>query len=120
MELKLKEKSLNILEDDLYHIRAFCEYAIEKWSQEDFKDATQLFFILSETIEDKKLSNTMKIHLINCASSSNMDIFYGKYVSSQQMEKDEIYGYFIMNFNTIQYIQDNTALLIQLKKQLNG
>jgi len=123
MELKLKEKkSLDIFQNDLYYIRAFYEHAIEKWSQENFEGATQLFFILSETIGDEKLSNAIKIHLINCANSFNMDIFYEKYVSGEQMQEDEVYGYFIMNFNfnTIEYIENNTPLLRQLKKQLNG
>ncbi len=106
-------KKLNILNEDIYYIRAFYEHAIEKWSQSDFEGATQLFFILSQITEDTKLTNSFKIHLIACAKQIDMDEFYNSSVSKEQMEDDEVYGYFIVNFTfpTKEYINQNKDLL---------
>ncbi len=111
---------LNLLSDDIYLIRAFYEHAVEKWSCENYDGAKQLFFILSRIIEDKKLSSAIKIHLIACSKSINMDTFYGTLVSKEQIADDDIYGYFIVNFqvDTKQYISENKEILGNLLDEL--
>ncbi len=121
MEDRLNDGSkLSLLNDDIYLIRAFYEHAIEKWSNNDFDGAKALFFILSRVIEDKKLSSSIKIHLLAVAKKSDMDKFYEEQVSTTQMEEDEKYGYFIMNFNfeTKEYISENKELLGDLLEEL--
>jgi len=114
------DMKLNILNEDIYFIRAFYEHAIEKWSTGNFDGAKQLFFILSRIIEDKKLVSSMKIHLIAVAKETDMDNFYETQVSKKQMDEDEHYGYFIVNFNfeTKGYIGNNRELLGTLLDEL--
>ncbi|MCK5111728.1 MAG: hypothetical protein KAQ94_09430 [Arcobacteraceae bacterium] len=111
---------LSLLNDDIYLIRAFYEHAIEKWSNENFQGAKELFFILSRIIEDKKLSSAIKIHLIACAKSIDMDKFQDTLVSQDQMADDEVYGYFIVNFrvDTKEYISENREILGDLLDEL--
>ena len=111
---------LNILSDDIYLIRAFYEHAVEKWSNENYDGAKQLFFILSRIVEDKKLAGAIKIHLIASSKSIDMDKFYDTLVSKEQMADDEIYGYFIVNFNidTKEYINENKEILGELLDEL--
>ncbi len=113
-------EKLSILNDDIYLIRAFYEHAIEKWSNEDFEGAKQLFFILSRIIEDKKLSSAIKVHLIACARNEDMDKFYETLVSKDQMSQDEAYGYFIVNFtkDTKEYINENKEILGDILDEL--
>jgi hypothetical protein len=111
---------LELLNEDIYFIRAFYEHAIEKWSNGDFDGAKALFFILSRIIEDKKLVRSIKVHLLACAKSLDMDEFYKTQVSTTQMEDDEAYGYFIINFNfdTKEYINNNKELFGDLLEEL--
>ncbi len=121
MEDRLNEGGkLSLLNEDIFYIRAFYEHAIEKWSQSNFEGAKQLFFILTQIIEDKKLASAIRVHLIACAKSFDMDKFYDEQVSKEQMEDDEIYGYFIMNFNfeTKEYLADNKELIGELIDEL--
>ena len=116
----LDDSKLSLMNDDIYFIRAFYEHAIEKWSTGNFEGAKQLLFILSQIIDDKKLSSSIKVHLLAVAKELDMDEFYEKQVSVTQMEDDEQYGYFIINFNfeTKDYIKDNKELLGQLTDEL--
>jgi hypothetical protein len=109
----LDDTKLSLLNDDLYLIRAFYEYAIEKWSIGKFDKAKQIFFILSQIIEDKKIKDSIKVHLIKTINVVDIDIFYDKDISVNQMDDDEKYGYFIINFNfdTKEYLNQNKELL---------
>jgi ABC-type Fe3+-citrate transport system substrate-binding protein len=89
---------LNVNTDDIYYIRAFYEHAIEKWSNENYQGAKELFFILGHIIDDTKIVKSMRMHLIAVAKGINLDTFHNDFVSKIQMETDDIYGYFIVNF----------------------
>jgi len=121
MDERLMDNSkLSLLNDDLYFIRAFYEHAIEKWSTGNFDGAKQLFFILSEIIDDKLLSSSMRVHLLAVSQNIDMNTFYEKQVSVEQMSEDEKYGYFIVNFNfdTKEYLGKNKELLGNLIDEL--
>ncbi len=123
MESQLNSaRKIPIENSGIYYVRAFYEHAIEKWSHSNFEGAKQLFFILSNIIEDELLKDTMNVHLIACAKNLDMDTFYDKQVSQTQMQEDEVYGYFIMNFNfnSKEYIKENSKLLDSLSNELNG
>ena len=111
---------LNLINDDIYFIRAFYEHAIEKWSTGNFEGAKQLFFILSQLVDDKLLKSSINIHLIAVAMEIDMDEFYSSQVSTEQMDNDERYGYFIINFkfDTKEYIAKNKELLGNLIDEL--
>jgi multidrug efflux pump subunit AcrB len=44
---------VTLYSDDLYFIRSFYEHAIEKWSLMNFQGAKELFFILTQIIDDQ-------------------------------------------------------------------
>jgi hypothetical protein len=126
IEERLKDSTkLSLDNDDIYFIRSFYEHAVEKWSVLNFDGARELFFILTQIIEDKKLSDAVKIHLIATANSKDMDAFYEEDVHHLDVVDNEKYGYFIheFNFDVEEYLAKNSELLEvqynQLKHLLN-
>ncbi|MEA3354445.1 MAG: hypothetical protein U9Q33_11570 [Campylobacterota bacterium] len=114
IEERLKDDTKLTLEnDDIYFIRSFYEHAIEKWSLLNYKGASELFFILTQIIDDEKLVESLNVHLIACAKEVDMDSFYEENVIHEQPSSDDVYGYFIMNFqfNTKEYLAENSKLL---------
>ena len=99
IEDRLKEdKKLSLDNDDIYFIRSFYEHAVEKWSGDNYDGAKELFFILSQIVDDEKFVDAINIHLLACASSKDMDTFYDKDVEHQNEVDEEKYGYFILDF----------------------
>ena len=114
MEERLNDgRKLSLIDEDIYFIRAFYEHAIEKWSTSNFEGAKQLFFILSQIIDDKLLTDSIKVHLLAVTKNMDMDEFYLSQVSEKQMDDDERYGYFIINFNfdTKEYIDEHKEMI---------
>jgi hypothetical protein len=114
IEVRLKdEKKLSLDTDDIYFIRSFYEHAIEKWSMLNFDGAKELFFILSQIVEDEKLVKSVNIHLLNCTKNIDMDTFYDKDVLHMNEVEEEKYGYFITNFNydKEEYLEENKDTL---------
>ena len=118
--LKIKNK-LSLDNDDLYLIRGFYEYAIEKWSLGDFKGAKELFFILTQIVEDNILIDSLNIHLIATANSENIDDF-SKKVDLEKEPSEEKYGYFILafSFDIKDYLDNNKELLKEQFNQLKS
>ena len=114
IEERLKdEKKLSLDNDDIFFIRSFYEHAIEKWSLENYDGAKELFFILTQIVEDENLVEALNIHLIACSNSMDMDTFYEKQVNHEAEPSEEKYGYFILDFKFYKkdYLQENLALL---------
>ncbi len=121
IEDRLKDaKKLSLDNDDIYFVRSFYEHAIEKWSMENYDGAKELFFILSQIVEDEKFVDAANIHLLACANSTDMDTFYDKDVDHQNEVEDEKYGYFILDFkfDTKKYLDDNILLIQEQYKNL--
>jgi hypothetical protein len=113
LEDKLLDKEkLSLLDDDIYILRALYEYGVEKWSNNNFDGAKEIFFVLSRIIADKKLSRSIKIHLIACCKKMQIDDFSRDFISSK-ISEDEIYGYFLTNFkiDEKEYIEKNKEIL---------
>ncbi len=85
--------------EDIFFIRSFYEHAIEKWSVENFDGAKELFFILTQIIEDKKLQEAITIHMIATSKQNDIDTFYNDAIIDENQLDDEKYGYFITNFS---------------------
>jgi len=126
IEERLKDTNkLSLENDDIYYIRSFYEHAIEKWSVLNFDGAKELFFILSQIIEDKKLRDAMQIHLLASANKKDMDLFYTEDADHLERVENERYGYFIheFKFDVKEYLSKNSDLLdeqyTQLKHLLN-
>jgi len=121
IEDRLEEGTKLSLEgDDIFFLRSFYEHAIEKWSTEDLKGAKELFFILSQIVEDEKLINSFSIHMLNCADGVDMDSFYENSVEHTIDENDEKYGYFITRyrFNVEEYLNSNAGKLQEQYEEL--
>ncbi len=121
IEGRLKdEKKLSLDNDDIYFIRSFYEHAIEKWSCENYDGAKELFFILTQIVEDKKLVDAMTIHLLACAQKKDMDTFYDKDVEHQNEVEDEKYGYFILDFkfDVKEYLNKNISSIEEQYEKL--
>lgn len=126
IEERLKDTSkLKLENDDIYFIRSFYEHAVEKWSVSNYDGAKELFFILTQIIEDKKLKDAMQVHLIATTNKKDMDTFYEDDVHHLDSVENERYGYFIheFNFDVEQYLTKNSDILEnqynQLKHLLN-
>jgi len=114
IEERLKdEKKLSLDTDDIYFIRSFYEHAIEKWSLENYDGAKELFFILTQIVEDENLVEALNIHLIACSNNVDMDTFYEKQVNHEAEPSEEKYGYFILDFKFYKkdYLEENLSLL---------
>lgn len=121
IEERLKDSTkLSLENDDIYFIRSFYEHAIEKWSVLNYDGARELFFILGQIIEDKKLREAMQIHLIAAANNKDMDQFYEEDVHHLDTVENEKYGYFIheFTFDVEEYLSKNADLLDEQYNQL--
>ena len=121
IEKKLKDNSKLTLEnDDIFYIRAFYEHSIEKWSRDDYKGAKELFFILSQIVEDEILLNAINIKLLACNAKEDMEIFYDEKVQHEQEEREEKYAYFLLDFkfDTKKYILENQKTLENIYQEL--
>ncbi len=94
-----ENRRLDLENENLFYVRAFYEYAVEKWSYNDFKGAKELIFVLSKIIEDEVLNDSFKVHLIALSKKISLDDFYENEVNLDFENVDEKYGYFITNFN---------------------
>lgn len=112
-------KKLKLQNDELLYIRSFYEHAIEKWSYNDFQGAKEFLFLLIHIIDDAKLIDAFKVHLIACSKEIDLDSFYDNCVETNVMDVVEQYGYFIIHFtfDETAYIKDNNATL---EKEFNN
>lgn len=107
------DKKLNLKNDNLFYVRAFYEHAIEKWSYDDFEGAKSLIFVLSNILDDDILLAALNAHLIALSKNTSLDNFYKKDVNLEACGDDEIYGYFITEFNydLKEYLEANNETL---------
>jgi hypothetical protein len=115
-----KGSKLTLDNDDIFFIRSFYEHAIEKWSVENFDGAKELFFVLSQIVEDELLQQAMSIHMLFSAKKIDIDSFYNEAIIEDQFSEDEKYGYFITNFqyDKEKYLNENIKLLNDLYQEL--
>ena len=121
IEKKLKDDSkLRLDNDDIYYIRAFYEHSIEKWSRDDYKGAKELFFILTQIVEDDILLKALNIKLLACNDKEDMEKFYDEKIEHQQLARDEKYGYFLLDFkfDIDKYLEENSKKLQSIYKEL--
>ncbi|QKF83166.1 hypothetical protein [Halarcobacter ebronensis] len=113
-------RKLTLKEKDLFYVRAFYEHAIEKWSYENNKGAKELLFVLLSILDDTALCDALKVHIIALSKEKNIDSFYEEDVNLNASQDDEIYGYFITNFNydLEKYLEENSDILDKEYKTL--
>ena len=84
--------------EDLYTLRGIYEHGIERWSEEDFKGAKEIFLILHYTANDETLSQAMMPHIAAAASRMKLDDFIDELVDTKNANDPEIYSFFLTNF----------------------
>ena len=121
IEERLKEnKKLSLDNEDIYYVRSFYEHSIEKWSRGNIDGAKQLLFVLENIIDNKRLQDSILVHIIACAKDMTLDDFYENKVCTNLEVDDEKYGYFIMNykFDIQQHLEKNAQILLDVNKNL--
>ena len=118
IKLKLDDNDSN----DKFYIRAFYEHSIEKWSRDDAKGAKELFFVLSQIIDDEKLHEAINIKLLACNNGVDMEEFYETKILHKESVEDEKYGYFLVDFtfDTKAYLDENTTKLQEIYEELKS
>jgi len=88
---KLEQKNLFALdnEEELYTLRALYEYAINHYSNNDFKGASELFFMLNVLVEDSTIRFSMQLHAIGAAEHISFDEFVEKFIDLDALKDDE-------------------------------
>ncbi|SFP76892.1 hypothetical protein [Hydrogenimonas thermophila] len=84
--------------DDLYTMRGIYEHGIERYSDNDFKGAKEIFLILHHTANDEVLSKAMMPHIAAAASQMKFDDFIDEFVDVDNPNNSETYGFFLTNF----------------------
>lgn len=115
-----KNQKLKLEGDEQFYVRSFYEHAIEKWSCDDMDGAKELFFVLSNILDDEKLCDALNVHSIACSKNYNLDSFYDSMVDTNGCEMEEKYGYFIVHFkeDTKAYLKENEVTLKVLHNNL--
>jgi len=118
VKLKLSDND----SEDKHFIRAFYEHSIEKWSRDDYKGAKELFFVLSQIIDDEKLHEAVNIKLLACNDKVDMEKFYETKILHKESVEDEKYGYFLVDFtfDTKEYLNENTNKLEDIYEELKS
>jgi hypothetical protein len=94
-----KQEFFNINDKtDLYTMRGIYEHGIERYSENDFKGAKEIFLILHHTANDETLSQAMMPHIVAAASQMKFDDFIDELVDVDNPNDSEIYGFFLTNF----------------------
>ena len=108
--------------NDKFYIRAFYEHSIEKWSRDDNKGAKELFFVLSQIINDEKLLSAVNIKLLACDANEDMEDFYENKIDHKEKVEDEKYGYFLVDFkfDTKEYLNANSNRLKEIYEELKS
>ena len=108
-------KRLKLKDEELFYVRSFYEHAIEKWSYGNIKGAKELFFVLYNILDDDRLVDALKIHVVALAKEMDLDTFYDKKVDVNSTLEDDTHGYFIVNFNFAPklFLEENGAILEQ-------
>ena len=106
-------EKLKLEGDNLLYVRALFEHAVEKWSYDNFDGAKELFFVISNIIDDEILEKSLNILIIFLSSKIQIDDFYDTRVDLDLNIDDEKYGYFITNFrfDKQEFLNENKNIL---------
>jgi hypothetical protein len=106
-------EKLKLEGDNLLYVRALFEHAVEKWSYDNFDGAKELFFVISNIIDDETLEKSLNILIVFLSSKIQIDDFYDTRVDLDSNIDDEKYGYFITNFrfDKEEFLNENKNIL---------
>ncbi|MCF6201654.1 MAG: hypothetical protein L3J42_05990 [Hydrogenimonas sp.] len=84
--------------DDLFTLRGIYEHGIERYSENDFKGAKEIFLIIHHTAADETLSEAMMPHIAAAAAKMPFDDFIDELVDVENPNDSETYSFFLTNF----------------------
>ncbi len=84
--------------EDLFTLRGIYEHGIERYSENDFKGAKEIFLIIHHTAADETISRAMMPHIAAAASKMPLDDFIDELVDVENPNESETYGFFLTNF----------------------
>ena len=84
--------------EDLFTVRGIYEHGIERYSDNDFKGAKEIFLVLHHIANDETLSEAMMPHIAAAAAKMPFDDFIDELVDTQNSNDNETYAYFLTNF----------------------
>lgn len=84
--------------DDLFTLRGIYEHGIERYSENDFKGAKEIFLIIHHTAADETLSEAMMPHIAAAAAKMPFEDFIDELVDVENPNDSETYGFFLTNF----------------------
>ena len=105
---------------DLYTLRGIYEHGIERYSENDFKGAKEIFLILHYTAADETLSKAMMPHIAAAVSQMKFDDFLDELVDVENPNESETYGFFLTNFkpSVEGFLQEKKEVLENALKEL--
>ncbi|WP_456401481.1 hypothetical protein [Hydrogenimonas sp.] len=119
---KLTSESFFDLSDrqDLFTLRGIYEHGIERYSENDFKGAKEIFLIIHHTAADETLSRAMMPHIAAAASRMPLDDFIDELVDVDNPNESETYGFFLTNFRPAVegFMQEKAETLENALKEL--
>ena len=109
-------------ENEFAMIRAIYEHGIEKYSNNDFKGAKEIFLVLYHISNIKELQKPLFVHIISTIKKIDFDTFFDKYVDSENLDTTSNLAYFIkdFSFDIDEFIKDNQMILNQALKELES
>ena len=107
---------------DLYTLRGIYEHGIERYSEDDYKGAKEIFLILHYTANDETLSAAMMPHIAAAASQIKFDDFIDELVDVENPNESEIYGFFLTNFkpSVTGFLEEKREVLESALKELES
>jgi hypothetical protein len=117
IEEKIEDKKKIKLDStiNIYYIRAFYEYAIEQWSNDNFAKAKDVLFMILKVTDDPFLENVFLALFISVSKKESLEDFQVNNLDIDKIsdESDEKYLFFPTNFkeDIREYISKNSATL---------
>jgi hypothetical protein len=84
--------------EELATARAIYEHGIQRYSEKDIKGAKEIFLVLSHTIEDDELKDSMMIHACAVMAGHTLDDFLEKLADTSQIDENSPTAFFIQEF----------------------
>jgi len=84
--------------EELSTARAIYEHGIQRYSENDIKGAKEIFLVLSHTLEDEDLKDSMMIHACAVMAGHSFDDFIEKLADTSQIDEMSPTAFFIQDF----------------------
>jgi len=84
--------------EELATARAIYEHGIQRYSENDIKGAKEIFLVLSHTLEDEELKDSMMIHACAVMAGHSFEDFIETLADTSQIDEMSPTAFFIQDF----------------------